>query len=87
VFSEWPANRGASDNRSSVTQAGNLSYRQGNGLLHSAIDLLPLALGRASALARMTSLLSWAVAVAGVLVLLLPETKQRELEAISVEDA
>jgi hypothetical protein len=33
----------------------------------------------------MTSLLSCAVAVAGVLVLLLPETKQRELEAISAE--
>ncbi len=57
------------------------------GLLHAALDLVPLDLANASALARMTSLLSWAVALAGVVVLLLPETKQRELEAISDEGA
>ena len=57
-----------------------------DGVLHATRDLLPIDLGTASALARMTSLLSWAVAVAGVVVLLLPETKQRELEAISAED-
>jgi putative MFS transporter len=50
-----------------------------------AFDLRLPGTGTASALARMTSLLSWAVAAAGVLVLLLPETKQRELEAISEE--
>src|SRR6266404_3193695 len=27
VFSEWPANRGTSDNPSSVNDAGNVSYR------------------------------------------------------------
>ena len=57
-----------------------------DGVLHAALDLLPIDLEPASALARMTSLLSWAVAVAGVLVLLLLETKQRELEAVSAED-
>jgi len=57
-----------------------------DGVLHATLDLLPIDLGTVSALASMTSLLSWAVPVAGVLVLLLPETKQRELEAISAED-
>ncbi len=55
------------------------------GVLHAVFDLLPFDVSHASALARMTSLLSWASAVAGLLVLLLPETKQRELEAISAE--
>jgi MFS family permease len=47
------------------------------------VDLVPEALRHASAIAWMTSLLAWLVALAGLLVLLLPETKQRELEAIS----
>ncbi len=59
----------------------------GDGVLRALFDLLPLDVRGASALARMTSLLSWTVAIAGVLVLLLPETTQRELETISVEDA
>ena len=58
-----------------------------HGIVHAALDLLPLDLGAASMLARMTSLLSWSVALAGVLVLLLPETKRRELEAISDDAA
>src|SRR6266478_2163326 len=29
VFSEWPTNRGTSDNPSSVNHAGNVSYRLG----------------------------------------------------------
>jgi hypothetical protein len=57
------------------------------GAVGATAGLAALGLGNASALARMTSLPSWAVAVAGVLVLLLPETKRRELEAISDENA
>lgn len=62
------------------------------GAVGATVGLALLGLGTQvaaadGALARMTSLLSWAVAVAGLLVLLLPETTQRELEAISAEDA
>jgi MFS family permease len=53
------------------------------GGLDAVLALLHLDVAHASALARMTSLLSWLVAIAGALVLLFPETKQRELEAIS----
>ncbi len=53
--------------------------------LQAVFDVLPFDTGSASAIARMTSLLSWACAIAGMVVLLLPETKQRELEAISGE--
>ena len=56
-----------------------------DGPLQAAFDRLPFDLGNVSALARMTSLLSFAVAVAGLLVPFLPETKQRELETISPE--
>jgi hypothetical protein len=57
----------------------------GLGMQGAAFDILPFDLDGASALARMTSLLSWTVALAGLLVPLLPETKQRELETISDE--
>jgi hypothetical protein len=53
------------------------------GTMRALLDVLPSAVSDASALARMTSLLSWAVALAGAIVLLLPETKQLELETIS----
>jgi len=57
-----------------------------DGGLGALFELMPLDVVHASAIARMTSLLSWLVAISGVLVLLFPETKQRELEAISGED-
>ena len=67
-----------------VLGLGTQAAASGSGL-HALFDVLPFDVTGASALARMTSLLSWASAVAAIVVLLLPETKQRELEAISEE--